>query len=41
MAATSPGIVYSFASVFTGSLNSRSVADVTGPIDALYTPLWD
>src|SRR5208337_183665 len=38
IAATSPGIVYSLASMSTGSLNSRRVADVTGPMDAVCTP---
>jgi len=38
IAATSPGIVYSRASMSTGSPNSRSVADVTGPMDAVCTP---
>ena len=35
IAFTSPGMVYSSASICTGNPNSRSVADVTGPIDAL------
>jgi len=38
IAATSPGIVYSRASISTGSPNSRRVADVTGPMDAVCTP---
>jgi len=38
IAATSPEIVYSLASRSTGNPNSRRVADVTGPMDAVCTP---
>ncbi len=38
IAATSPGMVYSLASMSTGKPNSRNVAEVTGPIDAVCTP---
>jgi hypothetical protein len=38
IAATSPGMVYSRASMSTGSPNWRRVADVTGPMDAVCTP---
>jgi hypothetical protein len=34
MAAISPGIVYSFASMSTGKPSSRRVAEVTGPMEA-------
>jgi len=34
IAATNPGISNVFASISTGNPNSRSVAEVTGPIDA-------
>src|SRR5208337_3203667 len=37
---TKPGIVYSFASMSAGRPNSRRVADVTGPIDAVCTPSY-
>src|ERR1035438_8189212 len=40
IAATRPGIVYSLASMSTGNPNSRNVAEVTGPMDAVYTPRW-
>ena len=38
IAFTRPGIVYSFASMFTGRPSSRRVDDVTGPIDAKRMP---
>ena len=33
-------MVYSLASMSTGNPNSRSVAEVTGPMDAVCTPRW-
>ena len=38
IAATSPGTSKLFASISTGKPNSRNVAEVTGPIEAVCTP---
>ena len=37
-AATKPGMVNTFALIWTGSPNSRRVAEVTGPIEDMRTP---